>query len=72
MLSWLRFPAVAALIMGFFLDRVAAAVEALDYLGHEPPSDQPGGKTIVVTLRLSGTTIILNLLALPIYLLLPA
>ncbi|HUC73126.1 MAG TPA: EI24 domain-containing protein, partial [Stellaceae bacterium] len=70
-LSWLRFPAVAALIMGFFLDRVAAAVEALDYPGHEPPRDQPWGKMIAVTLPLSGTTIILNLLALPIYLLLP-
>ena len=40
-LSWLFFPAVVTLIMSFFLERVAAAVEALDYPGHGPPRPQP-------------------------------
>src|ERR1044071_8108490 len=30
-LSWLVFPAVATLVMGFFLERVAGAVEARNY-----------------------------------------
>src|SRR4051794_34663513 len=29
--SWLVFPAVVTIVMGFFLDRIAAAVEALHY-----------------------------------------
>ena len=35
-LSWLFFPAVVTLIMGLFLERIAAAVEALDYPGKRP------------------------------------
>src|SRR5579884_891310 len=40
-LCWLLFPAVATLFMGLFLDRVAAAVEALDYPGRGPARRQP-------------------------------
>jgi uncharacterized protein involved in cysteine biosynthesis len=54
-LSWLLFPAVAALIMGFFLDCVAAAVEALDYPGQ--PATRPAlGRDYRGELRLSGMT----------------
>jgi uncharacterized protein involved in cysteine biosynthesis len=35
-LSWLLFPAVVTLVMSFYLDRVAAAVEARDYPGLDP------------------------------------
>jgi CysZ protein len=70
-LSWLLFPAVVTLIMGFYLERVAAAVEALDYPGRSPPRRQPVGELVAVTLRLSFLTLVLNLLALPIYLLVP-
>ena len=35
-LSWLLFPAIVTMVMGFFLDRVAAAVEARDYPGRAP------------------------------------
>jgi len=70
-LSWLLFPAVLTLIMGFFLERVCAAVEAVHYPGREPPRRQGIVETTAVTLRLMGLTILLNLAAVPLYLLVP-
>jgi CysZ protein len=70
-LSWLFYPAVVTLIMSLFLERVAAAVEALDYPGHGPPRRQPIREILGAMLRLTGLTLLLNLLALPAYLLLP-
>jgi len=70
-LSWLLFPAVVTLIMGFYLERVAVAVEALDYPGRGAPRHQPFAEIASTTLRLTGWTLLLNLLALPIYLLIP-
>jgi uncharacterized protein involved in cysteine biosynthesis len=70
-LSWLLFPAVVTLIMSFYLERVAAAVEALDYPGRVRPRRQPVAELIGVTLRLAALTLVLNLLALPVYLLVP-
>src|SRR5437763_11511981 len=69
-LTWLLFPAAVPLIMSFYLERVAAAVEAVDYPGHGPPRAQPWGEILAVTLRLTFLTFLLNLLALPAYLLL--
>src|SRR5687767_9839852 len=40
-LSWLLFPAVVTLVMGFFLDRIAGAVEVLDYPGKGPARHAP-------------------------------
>src|SRR5690242_18383555 len=70
-LSWLLFPAIVTMVMGFFLDRVAGAVEALDYPGRGPPRPVPISETVKTTARLMGLTIVLNLLALPVYVLLP-
>lgn len=70
-LSWLLFPAVVTLILGLFLDRVAAAVEALDYPGRGPPRRQPWSEVVLVTLRLTAVTTLLNICALPLYLLVP-
>jgi uncharacterized protein involved in cysteine biosynthesis len=70
-LSWLLFPAVVTLIMSLFLERIAAAVEALDYPGRGPPRRQPIAETVAALLRLTALTIVLNLLALPVYLLVP-
>src|SRR5712692_9157118 len=70
-LSWLLFPAIVTLIMGFYLERVAAAAEALDYPGRSAPRRQPVGEMLAVVLRLTALTLLLNLLALPIYLLVP-
>jgi CysZ protein len=70
-LSWLLFPAVMTLVMAFFLDGVAAAVEARDYPGQPPARRAPLREIIATTVRLMGLTILLNLLALPVYLLAP-
>lgn len=70
-LSWLFFPAVVTLIMGLFLERIATAVEALDFPGCSPPRRQSIGETLGAMLRLTALTLLLNLLALPAYLLLP-
>jgi CysZ protein len=70
-LSWLLFPAVVTLVMGTFLNRVAAAVEASHYPGLSPPRVQPWNEIVVITLRLTGAAIVLNLMALPLYLLVP-
>jgi uncharacterized protein involved in cysteine biosynthesis len=71
LLTWLLFPAVVTLIMGFYLERVAAAVEAVDYPGRGPPRAQRLAELLAVMLRLTGLTLVLNLLALPVYLLIP-
>jgi CysZ protein len=70
-LSWLVFPPVVTTIMGFYLERVAGAVEAVDYPGRGPPRPQPVGELLSVMLRLTAVTALLNLLALPVYLFVP-
>jgi uncharacterized protein involved in cysteine biosynthesis len=70
-LSWLLFPAVATLVTGFFLDRIAAAVESRDYPGRGPPRPVAMAETMKATLRLMGLSILGNLLVLPFYLLAP-
>jgi CysZ protein len=70
-LTWLLFPAAVTLIMGFYLERVAAAVEALDYPGRGPPRRQSPAEIVALTLRLTLLTLLFNLLSLPIYLLVP-
>jgi len=70
-LTWLLFPAVVTLIMGFYLERVAAAVEAAHYPGRGPSRPQPLGEVVAITFRLALLTLLLNLLALPVYLLVP-
>jgi len=70
-LSWLFFPAILTLIMGFFLPRVAAEVEALDYPDNLAPRRISVMESVTITLRLMMLMLALNLLALPIYVLVP-
>lgn len=67
LVSWLLFPAVMALIMGFFVERIAVAVES----SRDPPRRQSIREIAGTGIRLVLLSIALNLLALPIYLLLP-
>ncbi|HYM73547.1 MAG TPA: EI24 domain-containing protein [Stellaceae bacterium] len=69
--SWLLFPAVVTMIMGFFIERVAAAVEARDYPGRGPARHPAIRETVIVSLRLMLMTVAFNLLALPVYVLVP-
>jgi len=71
LLSWLLFPAVVTMIMGLFLERVAAAVEAVHYPGRGPPRPQSVSEVVWGGVRLMVLSLALNLLALPIYIFLP-
>lgn len=70
-LTWLLFPAVSTMVLGLFLDRIAGTVEALDYPQRGPPRHVSIGETIAATARLMSLTILVNLLALPVYVLAP-
>lgn len=71
LLSWVLFPAVVTMVTGFFLERVAAAVEVLDFPGRGPPRRQSIREGVLLGLRLMLMSIALNLLALPVYALAP-
>ena len=71
LLSWLLFPAMVTLMMGFFLERVAAVVEAAHYPGRGPPRDQSIREITATAIRFALASLALNLLALPIYFMLP-
>jgi CysZ protein len=71
MLSWLLFPAVVTMIMGLFLERVAAAVEEMHYPDRGPPRPRSTSDAVWAGVRLMMLSLVLNVLALPLYLLLP-
>jgi len=69
---WLLFPAVASVIIGFLLEDIAEAVEKKHYPDLPPADSIPWGETLVEALKFASIMILLNILALPIYLLFPA
>ena len=64
----LTFSATAPLIGGIFLDDIAMAVEKRHYPDDEPGRSADFSKTFGVSLRFIGITLVLNVLALPFYL----
>ena len=64
-------PIVTVAVLGLFVDEVAARVEAVNYpeLPHGEPASLLTG--LLLTFKLLGVTLGLNLLALPLYLFLP-
>jgi uncharacterized protein involved in cysteine biosynthesis len=68
--SFLLFPATTAVILSFLLEDIAAAVERRHYPGLPATRAQPIMETLRAALAFAGVTILLNLLALPLYLLL--
>jgi uncharacterized protein involved in cysteine biosynthesis len=66
-LAWLLFPAMSAIVMGFFLDGVARAVERRHYPNLPPPRRQSLGEILNASLRLGLLAIAINLIALPFY-----
>jgi len=71
-LAWLLFPGVATTILSLFLEPVLRRLENQHYPALPPSLGMPLGASLASGLRLLGLTIALNLLALPIYLLIPA
>jgi CysZ protein len=71
-LAWLLFPALTLVILGFFLDGVVANVEKRHYPGVDAIRQRGVTAGLGGALRLALLALLLNLLALPIYLTLPA
>ena len=67
-LAWLLFPVVIAAALGFFAEDVVAAVERRYYPDLPPPYSMGVGESAWVTLRFTAVALLLNLLALPLYL----
>jgi len=68
--SFFLFPGVMVLAMTFLLEDVAAAVERRHYPGLPPARAQPLGEAVTAALVFAALMLLLNLLALPFYLLL--
>ncbi|HEY1506678.1 MAG TPA: EI24 domain-containing protein, partial [Stellaceae bacterium] len=70
-IAWLIFPSMAILILGFFLDRVIASVEARHYPDLPAPRAIGVGASLASAVRLALLALLLNVLALPLYLFFP-
>lgn len=68
--TFLLFPAVVTMVTGLFLDRVAEIVERRHYPELGKARDQPIPETLASTAKFAAILVLLNLLALPFYLLL--
>ncbi len=66
-LSWLLFPSVVTLIVSFYLEATAQAVEDKHYSHLPETRGQPLSEVLLVTIKFSLLAIFLNILALPIY-----
>ncbi|MCA1941675.1 MAG: EI24 domain-containing protein [Caenispirillum bisanense] len=67
-LSLLFFPALTTVVIGFFLEQVADAVEDRHYPGLPPNREQPLAEVLGTTVKFAAITVGLNLVALPLYL----
>jgi CysZ protein len=66
-LVWLLFPAISSAFIGLLLDDVADAVERRHY-SEDPPGKAPSlGVSMVLSLKLMAVLVVLNILALPVY-----
>lgn len=71
--AWLTiilFPGIVSITLGFFLEDVAAAVEARYYPGLPPARRQSIGEIIATSARLGLIVVALNVVLLPVYLVL--
>ncbi len=59
---------VISLVAGFFLERIAARVEAEDYPAAAPGRDQPFFQSLLIAIRFTLVLIFVNVIALPFYL----
>jgi len=64
------FPALSTTAMSFRLEAVAEAVEGRHYPALSAPRPQPWTEVLVVSLRFLAATLVINLVALPVYALL--
>ena len=67
---WLFFPALATALMGLFLDDVVDAVEAKHYPDQKALRRISFAENFLIAARMSGMIVLVNILALPVYLIL--
>jgi uncharacterized protein involved in cysteine biosynthesis len=67
-LTWLLFPAVATLMISLFIERIITAVETRYYPHLPAPVPLPLWQSIAVALKFTSVMAVLNLIALPLYL----
>jgi CysZ protein len=70
-IAWFLFPVASAMAAGALAAPLAAEVERRHYPTAPPPRDSGAIEGLGQTLRLVGLGLLLNLLALPVYLLVP-
>lgn len=70
LVTFVMFPAVVTIVVGFFLDQVAGAVETRHYPDAGVARRQPLIEVLGTTTRFAAITVLLNLILLPIYLIL--
>jgi uncharacterized protein involved in cysteine biosynthesis len=70
LLTLMLFPAMITVIVGFFLDQVADAVEARHYPALPAPRPISLSETVMSSIRFALVTLAVNLVALPFYVLL--
>lgn len=68
--TFLFFPAVITVIVGFFLEEVVQAVEAKHYPNEPTPRPQPLGEVLAITTKFALLVVGLNIVFMPLYLLL--
>lgn len=69
-LAWILFPSVVVLILSFFLEDVAQAVEDRHHPDLGPARVQPWREVVVIAMKFAFIAIVLNVLTLPLYILL--
>jgi CysZ protein len=67
-LTFVLFPGVVAALLSLFAERIVGAVERRHYPSLPPARAQPIAEQIALALRFLGAVVLLNLLALPLYL----
>ena len=70
-LSWLLFPAVVATLASLLLERVVRAVESRHYPHLPEPVDTSVAQEVATALRFLAVVVVVNLVALPLYLTVP-
>jgi CysZ protein len=67
-IAWLLFPSIVVAVSGLFLERVVETTEDRYQTGLAPPREVPFARSLLMALSLLGSSLLLNLLALPFYL----
>lgn len=70
LVTFLMFPAVMTILMGFLLEDVAGAVEQRHYPAAGAARPQPMPQIVLSTVKFAAVAILLNILVLPLYLVL--